>query len=133
LRYLLDVNALIALGITSHVFHDRIERWIDRLSRADDSLATCAITELAFVRIIPLLPDVGADVRRARELLRRLKRQTRLRFELLGDALGVERLPPWARLPRQTTDGHLIQLARLHAAELATLDGRIPGAFVVPS
>jgi len=33
---------------------------------------------------------------------------------------------------RQTTDGHLRELAKRHFTTLATLDDKIPGAFVVP-
>jgi hypothetical protein len=32
----------------------------------------------------------------------------------------------------QTTDGHLLELARTHQAQLATLDTGIPGALLIP-
>jgi len=51
--YLLDANALIALGITTHEFHQRVDAWIATLDSPTDRLATCAVTELAFVRIVP--------------------------------------------------------------------------------
>lgn len=41
-------------------------------------------------------------------------------------------LPGWVKAGRQTTDGHLAQLARAHDVVLATLDEQIPGAFVIP-
>jgi predicted nucleic acid-binding protein len=130
--YLLDANALIALGVSTHVFHDRMEEWLISVRRHEDSIATCAITELAFVRIVPQLPGLGVDVAQAKELLRRLKKQTRLRVDLLPDSLGAERLPGWVKAVKQTTDGHLVELAKGHSAKLATLDGRVPGAFVIP-
>ena len=48
--YLLDVNALVALGFVNHEFHARVVSWI----RAQNSpaLATCSITELGFVRVL---------------------------------------------------------------------------------
>ena len=132
MTYLLDANALIALGVSSHVFHERMDVWIADLRPEEDGLATCAITELAFIRIVPQLPGVAVDVAQAREILRRFKGQRQLRVSLLADGLGAERLPSWVRTVRQTTDGHLLELAKAHSAALATLDGRIPGAFTVP-
>jgi len=34
---------------------------------------------------------------------------------------------------KQTTDGHLAQLAKAKGAVLATLDGKIPGAYLIPA
>ena len=132
MTYLLDVNVLIALGISTHEFNERVDGWIATLRSPSDRLATCALTELAFVRIVPQLPGLGASVAQAKELLRRLKRQQRLRVELLEDAVGAEHLPAWVKTVRQTTDGHLVELAKRHSTALATLDDRIPGAFLVP-
>jgi predicted nucleic acid-binding protein len=127
--YLLDVNALLALAHTAHTLHGRMEAWAKTL-RSPDRCATCAITELGFVRIAPqtrLCPDVA----RARELLARLKRSKRPAFILLPDALGADALPAWATTPGQTTDGHLLALAGAHGAGLATLDAGIPGAVLI--
>jgi predicted nucleic acid-binding protein len=44
--YLLDVNALVALGFINHEFHPRVARWL-RSNRAAQ-LASCSITELGF-------------------------------------------------------------------------------------
>src|SRR5207249_10346600 len=82
--YLLDVNALIALGITTHEFHQRVDAWIATLDSPAARLATCAVTELAFVRIVPQLPGLGASVAQAKELLRRLKRQQRSEERRVG-------------------------------------------------
>jgi len=32
MKYLLDVNALIALGFLEHEFHERVAQWVQRLS-----------------------------------------------------------------------------------------------------
>ena len=130
MTYLLDVNALLALAHASHELHERVESWVRRLDR-DDRLATCAITELGFVRIGPqarLSPGVDRSV----ELLSALKRSRRIRFALLEDRLGCEALPAWAMSPAQTTDGHLAALARSQGARLASLDEGIPEAFLIP-
>ncbi len=64
-------------------------------------------------------------------LLRRAK--LRLPFVFLADALGAEQLPQWVTKSDETTDGHLLELARSSGATLATMDARIPGAFLIPS
>jgi toxin-antitoxin system PIN domain toxin len=128
--YLLDVNALLALAHAAHVHHARTERWVAGLKRSD-RLATCSITELGFVRVAPqarLSPSVSA----AREHLAMLTRAKRPKFVRLADALGAEDLPPWVRLPAQTTDGHLVALAEANETRLVTLDGGIPDAMGIP-
>jgi predicted nucleic acid-binding protein len=48
--YLLDVNALVALGFINHEFHDRLAAWVQ--SQNSPNLASCSITELGFVRAV---------------------------------------------------------------------------------
>ena len=43
MKYLLDVNALIAYGYRKHDFHGRVGVWIR--SRMSDRFLTCSITE----------------------------------------------------------------------------------------
>lgn len=46
MRYLLDVNALVALGFLEHEFHGRVARWVLRLGKGTRyQMLTCAITE----------------------------------------------------------------------------------------
>ena len=132
MTYLLDANALIALGVATHESHQRVDAWIATLDSPANGLATCAVTELAFVRIVPQLPGLGASVAQAKELLRRLRRQQRVRVQMLADAVGAEDLPGWVKTVRQATDGHLLELAKRHSTTLATLDDKIPDAFLVP-
>jgi predicted nucleic acid-binding protein len=129
-KYLLDVNALMGLGFSKHTFHDRVESWLESMNQAD--LATCAITELGFVRILAQLPDHDISVESAQEMLALLKATSGASFTFLVDDMGIDQLPRWVKNPKQTTDGHLAALAKAHGAMLATLDGKIPGAFVIP-
>jgi len=134
MRYLLDVNALVALGLLQHEFHERVARWVHTLASTEASeLMTCSITELGFVRVLAQAPQYGFTVAHARALLLRLKRGKTLRFVFIPDDHGVSHIPAWVKTARQTTDGHLAELARARAAILATLDGRIPGAYVIPT
>ena len=48
------------------------------------------------------------------------------------DACGASDLPVWVKGARQVTDGHLVGLANSIGATLATLDGGIVGAFLIP-
>jgi hypothetical protein len=71
-------------------------------------------------------------VAQSRTLLGRLKSQRRVAFRFIPDDHDISRLPSWVKTGRQTTDGHLAELARAHDSVLATLDERIPSAFVIP-
>lgn len=131
MKHLIDVNALIALAHRSHVHHARALTWFQTIRSAGDRLCTCAITELGFVRVgvqTGLQPDIASACR----ALERLKKSSSVSFELLADDLGVDRLPGFAKTPAKLTDGHLLELARQHQAQLVTLDAGIPGAVLVP-
>lgn len=127
MTYLLDVNALLALGFIEHEFHPRVSAWLKAQRSA--VLATCSITELGFVRILSQTPPYGFTVAQAQSLLLKLKKADT--FAFIQDGHDVSRLPAWVKSPRQTTDGHLLELARANNALLATLDRRIPGAHLI--
>ena len=133
MRYLLDVNALVALGFLEHEFHPRVGRWLLSLGKGESyEILTCPITELGFVRVLSQAPQYALTVAQSRTLLARLKSQRRIPFRFLPDDHDISRLPRWVKTGRQTTDGHLAELARAHDSVLATLDERIPSAFVIP-
>ena len=133
MRYLLDVNALLALAVMEHEFHARAASWVKRLGASGVSeLATCSITELGFVRVLGQAQQYGSSVAQARELLLKLKNSNGMRWIFIPDNHDISRLPRWVRTPKQTTDGHLAELTRANDAVLATLDRRIPRAFVIP-
>lgn len=132
MTYLLDANVLIATGYTRHQFHKRVGNWIsNERSESEFALATCAITELAFVRA-GAQAGYFVDVSTAKRALSQLKRNKVIPVQFLPDDLEIDSLPPWVKTPRQTTDGHLIALANRHGIKLATLDKGIPGAFLIP-
>jgi uncharacterized protein len=133
-KYLLDVNALVALGFDGHRLHARVGRWESQLAlRGVPEFATCSITELGFVRILAQVPEYGFTVAQARQLLLELKSDASIRFAFLADAHDASQLPAWVVASKQTTDGHLAELAKAHGFELATLDEKIPGAFLIPA
>ena len=128
MRYLLDVNVLIALGISQHQFHVRVSRWAN--SHADSDFLTCSITEIGFLRVVSQAPIYAVDVAKAKALLTSLKTSVPLRC--IADSNDIGFLPAWVNRPGQITDGHLLQLAIAHGAILATLDEGIPGAYRIP-
>ena len=133
MTYLLDVNALVALGFLQHEFHERVARWVEALkSQGAADLATCSITELGFVRVLAQAEQYELTIAQARALLVQLKAWASPRFIFIADDHDVSHLPGWVKTSKQTTDGHLVQLARSKGATLATLDERIPGTFVIP-
>jgi hypothetical protein len=69
--YLLDVNALVALGFLNHEFHHRVASWIR--SHNSPNLASCPTTEVGFVPVLEQAPACGFTVAQARTPLLRLK------------------------------------------------------------
>jgi len=128
--YLLDVNALVALGFAPHEFHDRIGSWLR--SMRFPPLATCSITELGFIRVLAQASAYGLTVSQARTLLLRMKKSDFPEFSFIADDHDVSYMPSWVHTPKQITDGHLLELARAHGAVLATLDNKIRGAYFIP-
>ena len=134
MTYLLDVNTLVALGFLQHEFHGRVANWVRKLAiRGVPELATCSITELGFVRVLVQAPQYGFSVAHARGVLLQLKSGNTLKFAFIPDNHDVSHLPTWVKSAKQTTDGHLAQLAKANGAMLATLDTQIPGTYLIPA
>jgi uncharacterized protein len=133
--YLLDVNVLLALGYATHVHYERVQYWLvqqrELLAPSSVKLATCAITELGFIRVASGPARLASSVAEARAGLRTLKLRERMLF--VGDRVTGTELPPWVAKSPDTTDGHLFMLAKANGARLATLDRFIPGAELIPN
>jgi hypothetical protein len=123
MTYLLDVNVLIALKHTRSPHHQLCRRWAGR--QGLDALATCALTELGFIRVSMSAYDVS--LAEAQKDLAELK--TKLgRFI---EKCPAPTLPAWSGTSGRTTDAYLMQIAKSAAMELATFDTGIPGATVI--
>jgi hypothetical protein len=120
------VNALLALGWPNHQFHRAV---VARLERSPKPRwATCALTQLAFVRLSsnPAIVGVPKTPREALDLL----------TALVGDS-GHVFITPLPSVPeasahfrhpirhQQITDAYLLAVAQAAAARLLTLDRRI--------
>ena len=132
MKFLLDVNVLLALAVAEHQFHAPVVRWMKPRDGVKADVATCAITELGLVRILSQ-PIYGYSIADAQRLLRHVKSIPELNFTFLPDDQSALDLPAWVNKQSQVTDGHLSGLAKKHGAELATLDRAIPGAFLIPT
>jgi predicted nucleic acid-binding protein len=125
MSYLLDVNALIAIGYKKHEFHQRVTLWAK-----EKNLLSCSISEIGFVRVLSGLPEADVTIALCRQLLMQMKADWKM--QLLPDHRTAELLPDWVRSPRQVTDGHLLDLAQANNSQLATTDAGIPGALLIP-
>jgi predicted nucleic acid-binding protein len=130
MKYLLDVNVLVALGFMHHEFHDRVALWLR--NEKSPQLLTCSITELGFVRVLSQVPGYTFTTQQARSLLLKLKKNQVIPLEFVADANDISNLPAWVKTPKQATDGHLLQLAVAHGGVLAALDRAIPGSYLIP-
>ncbi len=131
MTWLLDVNALVALAHQGHADHERMIRWFATLLGSENTIGTCAITEIGFVRV-SIQAGFESSAPDAVETLRGLKESSRIPFGLIPDSLGADQLPSYVLGARQVTDGHLLELAKHSSMQLATLDRGIPGAYFVP-
>jgi toxin-antitoxin system PIN domain toxin len=123
---LLDVSPLLALAWPNHPFHAASRRRLE--SRAQ--WATCALTQLAFIRLSLNPAIVGASKNAAEmaALLAALTSDPRHRY--LAD-LPAPTSDPFRKhfTPvsghQQVTDAYLLALAAHHSAKLLTFDTRL--------
>ena len=133
MKYLLDVNVLVAWGWSDHVAHERTVRWIAATaSQAAATLLTSAIPQLGFVRVSVQRTGGRVTVTEAAGTLAGMLSALGPRHAFLPDDRPADDFPAWCREASRTTDAHLLRLAAAHGARLATLDTGIPGAFLVP-
>lgn len=116
MKYLLDVNVLLAAIWANHPQYPVADAWL-----MDKSVVVCPISELGFLRISTNKKVVAvpmADARRALETFLRETKATRIADDLPA-------LESHAENSEQITDHYLAALAHRHGCKLATLDGGI--------
>lgn len=113
MKYLLDVNALIAAVWTDHVHHTAVDAWIK-----GRSLATCPLSELGFLRISTHPKAFGATMADARKLLQDFLSKHGAEF-VEADLPALESK---ANKSEEVTDSYLADLAGGKNLKLATLD-----------
>lgn len=116
--WLLDVNLILASRWTTHVNHSAAKAWMDSVG----AFHTCAISELGFVRI-SLSAAYGASWEEAQDSLKKL--HARPGHQFLADDVDGMASPKTSS--KDTTDAHLVTLAKKHELKLATLDKDLIG------
>lgn len=119
MKYLLDVNALIAAIWRNHPDHCKTDAWLQ-----GKDLASCPLSELGFLRISTNPKALNADMATSRRLLQGFLQKYGPQF--LPDHLPA--LKCSAQKSEQVTDCYLAELAASNGMKLATLDAGIPHA-----
>ena len=123
---LVDVNALVALCLTSHQHHRPAHAFLAGVTGA---WATCPVTESALFRLL-LNPAVTGTPRSAGEVaavVAGLQADPRWRFLPDDSRLGEPLVDLNVLMGhQQVTDLHLVNLAASHGAVLATFDAALP-------
>lgn len=127
IRYLLDINVLIALIDPTHVQHDTAHKWF--AAKGQNAWATCPLTENGVLRIVghPRYPNSPGSPAAIATLLDSLRKLPGHAFwpddvSLLDrQHINATRLLDSA----QVTDSYLLALARAHAGQLASFDQRL--------
>ena len=130
---LIDINVLLALAWPNHPHHQVATRWFDEES--DSGWATCATTQLGFVRISsqPKFSAEHVDPATACALLLRWVAHPRhlyWREEGVGlTAPHFRELLPSVLTHNFVTDAFLISIATANGGKLATLDKPLTNLF----
>lgn len=133
MRYLLDVNVLVAWGWADHADHVRVAAWVGRgLREAGTLYLTSVIPQLGFVRVSVQRTGGQVSPQLAGKTLAAMLSCLGAAHHFVPDDQPATCWPAWCQSASRTTDAHLLAVAAAHGAQLATLDTGIPGAFLVP-
>ena len=124
---LLDVNVLVALAWPNHQFH-RLAR--SRLERAREPWATCALTQLGFIRLSsnPAVVGISKTPLEAAALLAQFLRDPQhVYLDSLPAPAASPCLDGFGRIlgSKQVTDWYLVSLAAQRGARFITFDFRL--------
>jgi uncharacterized protein len=127
-RFLLDVNTVLALLDPQHVFHEFAHTWAEVMP--DSIWMTCPIVQNGVIRVAsqPKYPNSLGTASAVREVLEDFCASPRHEFcpddiSLVDDGRLAR---PELFSPSCVTDLYLLALAKQHSAKLATFDRRIP-------
>ncbi len=116
MKYLLDVNVLLAGIWENHSHHAEAFAWLE-----GKNIVLCPLTELGFLRISTNTKAINAPMDKARELLDKFSAERNA--ERISDDLAP--LDSHPKSSDEVTDQYLANLAQKHGAKLATFDGDI--------
>jgi len=126
-RYLLDLNALIALGDPDHEHHQAVQDWFIAAGNAD--WGVCLLTEAGFVRVTtnPAYRPISRTIAQATNVLADFALHPVYRYWPITEKWAVLTAPFSARVMghQQVTDAYLLGLAIQENAVLVTFDKAI--------
>lgn len=131
-RYLLDINAVLAVLDPRHVFHEAAHAWVAGLGQG--RWLTCPLVQNGVIRVASQsrYPNHLGTPNEARAVLADFCADARHEFcpddVSLLDARVLQR--PDLLTPSRVTDLYLLALARKHGARLATFDSRVPAEAI---
>lgn len=122
--FLLDVNVLLALAWPNHQFHATAQDWF--CTHCSQGWATCAVTQLGFVRLSsnPAFTSAAVSPFEAAALLKGLCAHPQHAF-VESDSIAALTDLSVAFGHRQVTDAYLLALANSKGLRLATFDQRL--------
>lgn len=123
MKYLLDVNALVAWSQQRAPHHDRFHSWAS--TQGLNELATCAHSELGFIRVS--MQVFGDSLAEAQTQLAAMKREA---GGFVSQAPSPK-LAAWSATAGKTSDAYLTQVAAGAGLTLATFDRGIPGSVLI--
>lgn len=123
MKYLLDVNALLAWRHPAAQDHAAFHAWAARVKFS--SLATCALAELGFLRVS--MQAFGYSAADAEKALAEIKKSV---GGFVASAPSPK-LPAWSTKAAHTSDAYLVQVAASAGLTLATFDHSIPDATLI--
>lgn len=127
IRFLLDINVLIALIDPGHVQHDQAHAWF--AAKGQKFWATCPITEHGVLRIVghPRYPNSPGSPAAVAGLLAAFLESPGHAFWPDDVSLFDRKQVNSARLldSAHLTDSYLLALAHVHGGQLATFDRRL--------
>lgn len=124
MKYLLDVNLLLAGIWTTHPNHAVAQQWL-----AGKQVVLCPISELGFVRISTGSKALNLPMEQVRTVLSKFARDKSVK-RIPDDLPALDSHP---KTSNQVTDHYLADLAAKHGLKLATLDAQLkhPAAELV--
>ena len=121
MKHLLDVNVLLAAIWQQHPDFAKADAWL-----AGRQVATCALSELGFLRVSTHQKALKADMTASRQLLQAFLEKHKAQF-VPADLPALETS---ARKSEELTDLYLAELASSKGMKLATFDTGIKHAAV---
>ncbi len=116
MKYLLDVNLLLAAIWANHPQHAKAFAWLE-----GRDVVLCPLAELGFLRISTNRKAINAPMKQARKLLRQFASERNVQ-RIPDDLMPLDSAP---EASEEVTDHYLADLATKHGMRLATLDGGI--------